>query len=563
MKDQNLKSQILVSMMETLQKHLPLIAEEGGIREKVSAEFLSERLSEGGVVAPEAVQAYLKLVEEFYFRMGWLDPFEFERNNWQFVSFPASLAAQSWLAVMSSPDGCWYPPGWWSDEANLETQRKMLKAMEEQRIENSGTQKPQTIRMIYVAWALIKLENCFLLCEREDKERDGIPHYVMAGGRLNASDVKRQFSAVDQKECLKILQTPNSEEAHQALDITLGRELEEEVGLKPEHYSIESQHVLRLNPFHKLEGARANHALTRYEIDLFPITLNFKGLKLLLKMESLMDSEDYTLPGRLNWFSCDELSKTQKQNQRAFIEAWHDHYEDIETFQQSLGHHQNSFEDHYLFQEKVDFSHDPSVPHLVGETGKEKEALLELKDIEIDCLLAMAWHRKFGSDYPLNEPKRLHLLRLGWFEVEDPELVKILLNIQKIWKDAGFDILESHDRDWFRISMNPEDIFFNSELFDYELKVPEPKQWELILYVEQLNTPLGNIPESVFKCQLGTENRYKYLKSVENFEPSLDIFSEPKRELRKTIDPLTQPYGLRKLVREVQGELQMVCIPHD
>ena len=71
-----LQSKILISMMETLQKHLPLIAEEGGIREKVSAEFLSERLSEGGMVAPEAVQAYLKLVEEFYFRMGWLDPFE-------------------------------------------------------------------------------------------------------------------------------------------------------------------------------------------------------------------------------------------------------------------------------------------------------------------------------------------------------------------------------------------------------------------------------------------------------------------------------------------------------
>ena len=99
-------------------------------------------------------------------------------------------------------------------------------------------------------------------------------------------------------------------------------------------------------------------------------------------------------------------------------------------------------------------------------------------------------------------------------------------------------------------------------MFDYELKVPEPEQWELILYVEQLNTPLGNIPESVFKCQLGTENRYKYLKSVENYEPSLDIFSEPKRELRKTIDPLTQPYGLRKLVREVSGEMQIVCIPN-
>ena len=92
---------------------------------------------------------------------------------------------------------------------------------------------------------------------------------------------------------------------------------------------------------------------------------------------------------------------------------------------------------------------------------------------------------------------------------------------------------------------------------------PEPDRWELKLYFEQLDSDLGNIPKTVFVCQLGTEKRFQYLKSVEEGQPSLDIFSEPRREMRKIIDPMTQPCGLRKLVREIQGDLQIVCLPYN
>jgi len=561
MKDQNLKSQILVSMMETLQKHLPLIAEEGGVREKVSAEFLSERLSEGGMVAPEAVQAYLKLVENFFFRMGWLDPFELEAGRWQFISFPASLAARSWLAVMGSADGCWYPPGWWSDEANQETQRKMLRSMEERRIGNSGGVQPRPIRMIYVAWALIKLEGRFLLCEREDQSREEVPHFVMAGGRLNAMDVKQHFPDADQGTCLDILLDHDSEDAHQALGATLNRELEEELGLNPGHYRIDHETVLRLKPFEKLEGARANHALTRYEIDLFPVELNFKGLQQLLKMENLMETGEYPLPGRLSWFSADELSHAQKQTQRAFIDAWHQHYPSLLAFGQSLDLHPESFRDQSWVTEKIDFSSDPSLALMVGETGREREVLPQLEDAEMDCLCALAWHRKFGSDHPLQDTSGLQRMRLGWVEVLEPELMQMLLKIQKVMKDEGLDLIQSHNRHWFRASMAPQDIFFHPEFFRYELLMPEPDRWELNLHVAATDSPLGRIPESRFVCRLGSGKRYQYLKSVEEGHPSLDIFSEPKRELRKVIDPLTQPWGLRKLVREVKGKLQMVSNP--
>ena len=125
------------------------------------------------------------------------------------------------------------------------------------------------------------------------------------------------------------------------------------------------------------------------------------------------------------------------------------------------------------------------------------------------------------------------------------------------------DLIQSYDRRWFRVSVSSDAIFFNQDLFSYELLRPEPDRWELKLYFEQLDSDLGNIPKTFFVCQLGTEKRFQYLKSVEEGQPSLDIFSEPRREMRKIIDPMTQPCGLRKLVREIQGDLQIVCLPYN
>ena len=56
--------------------------------------------------------------------------------------------------------------------------------MEEHRIQNTGSKDPLEIRVVYVAWALIKIDNHFLLCEREDKTRFDVPHFVMAGGKI-------------------------------------------------------------------------------------------------------------------------------------------------------------------------------------------------------------------------------------------------------------------------------------------------------------------------------------------------------------------------------------------
>jgi hypothetical protein len=61
----------------------------------------------------------------------------------------------------------------------------------------------------------------------------------------------------------------------EALPTTLARELEEELGLLPEHY--QATRWKALEPYLDLEGARNHHALTQYRIVLFTVVLNPEG----------------------------------------------------------------------------------------------------------------------------------------------------------------------------------------------------------------------------------------------------------------------------------------------
>ena len=119
---------------------------------------------------------------------------------------------------------------------------------------------------------MIKLDNHLLFVEREDNTREGIPHFVLPGGRLNIHDLRKNLDGLDQSEYMKILQSPSNNEAIDSLPHTLKRELEEELGLISSEYSVGEE--FKLDPYNKLEGARANHGYTRYELSLFKISLN-------------------------------------------------------------------------------------------------------------------------------------------------------------------------------------------------------------------------------------------------------------------------------------------------
>ena len=138
-------------------------------------------------------------------------------------------------------------------------------------------------------------------------------------------------------------------------------------------------------------------------------------------------------------------------------------------------------------------------------------------------MIALAWHQKFRSDYPLTKSECVNLMRLGWIEVKDDEVYKKIITIQNKLKKVGLDFMESYDRKWFRISISKENIFFNRYFFRYKLVWPEEERWELKLFVDQLDTPIGNIPSTEFTCAIESEKRYQYLKAVAEGKPIEDI----------------------------------------
>ena len=83
-----------------------------------------------------------------------------------------------------------------------------------------------------------------------------------------------------------------------------------------------------------------------------------------------------------------------------------------------------------MFKEKIDFPIEPSIAFLVGETGSERKVQPLLKDDEVDYMIALAWHQKFGSEYPLTKSEYVNLMRLGWIEVKDDAVYKKIIGIQ-------------------------------------------------------------------------------------------------------------------------------------
>ena len=70
-------------------------------------------------------------------------------------------------------------------------------SMEERRLEKSESEQPQPIRMIYVPGP-DQTRRALSALRTGGQEKDGAS-FVMAGGRLNAMDVKQHFPDADQK----------------------------------------------------------------------------------------------------------------------------------------------------------------------------------------------------------------------------------------------------------------------------------------------------------------------------------------------------------------------------
>ena len=185
----------IIKLLKNILDNLPLVAEEGEYRDNISRDKLCEILKEQTLVSNDAIQVVIEMIELQWSKAGLFEPIELEAGNWQFISFPAFLTAKSWLEVMSVKDGCWFPAGWWADKMNSDTHRKIITELENLRMKGVSSSDLRSIRQIYVAWAFIKIDDHLLFTEREDKQREGIPHFVLPGGRLNMPDLINNLKA--------------------------------------------------------------------------------------------------------------------------------------------------------------------------------------------------------------------------------------------------------------------------------------------------------------------------------------------------------------------------------
>ena len=124
-------------------------------------------------------------------------------------------------------------------------------------------------------------------------------------------------------------------------------------------------------------------------------------------------------------------------------------------------------------------------------------------------------------------------------------------------------LIQSHERNWFRLSVPKEYLFFGEEFFTYELKNPRPGGWEIKLFTKVRDSLLGKLPKVGFSYPLHAENMYNYLKSVEKYEEDEEIYNDQDNMMRKHLDPLVRQAGLRKLVRTSKGLRNFICLPNN
>lgn len=449
-------------LIKTLIPHLPRYAEEEGDFYSVPRiDLINVLCSQHGIDYTVAKNT-IDLLENLLNSLSVLQSEYLAKGEWCFVSFPAQLMALSVLTAMSDKESRFFAANFWNTQsipdAKKEQQRDVLSYFENQRVAFSKNAQP--IRYIYVAWAIIKLNDRVLFHQREDTKKrfdNKAGDYGLIGGRLNQTDM---HGFEDIKSCLQVLQSNNLTAIKPALTETLKRELSEEAGLVFEtHYSFKPWRSLK--PYRQVQGAAPNHALTEYYLDIFQIDLTLEGY---LFLQQQIKTND-----RLVWFSIDDMVKGETvDGKQAYIKAlFADYADDKDRLKADLLTLPNSFSNEYLFKREkygITLLLNTDKPLLAGVLGKEKILDIILTARQQQILLAFAAHNRGFEFITLVDNIVLH--PFGWIEVNDLGLQKELIELASLFSSTEL-IIENHRDRFFRWSISPDILFFDKSLFTY------------------------------------------------------------------------------------------------
>lgn len=522
------------------------MAEEGGLQHAASSNEIDAQLSKKlGCSSKEATSCRLicqRLLQAFCV----LDDRALERGVWRFVSFPASLFARSLISGLAVPEQTFFPSNYWEQGAHrppevVEEQRQILQALESRRLQfHPQPKQVLPIRVVHVAWGLVRLDGCFLLLHREDRNRSSRGNYVMPGGRFNVVD----WPQIDESRLLDTQQLGRRLPLR-VLETTFFREIAEELGLQyNDHYQI--RHWYDLSPWRQLEGARNHLAYTEYLMSLWHLELNEAGETRLL---ARLPSQDHA------WFSKEEMqSQRVPDGSTSFLDALHGQFG--EEFLDRLQNIPESRPDTRAGSESDFTDFCPTRQSLRrGKTGKERTIDLALDDWERRFLFALAWHAR-GLPLSLTEGTETYLR--GWVKLTADQLEPARLLARKLMA-SGHALMEIREG-MARLSLSPDCVYFAPEVHRFSLH-PEgndaqAQRWRFELQADPVSTPLG---ETVARLQTWavSRNAARIVRCVAmGGDPESDSrikAGDVQKTLRDQFDQPLRMLGLRKLVRIVEG----------
>lgn len=551
-------------LIKALINALPRFAEEEGDFYAVSRDTLIAELSEIHGISAEVAGNTVYLCEALLDSLTTLKQDYLQRGEWCFVSFPAQLMALSVLTTLSDSDSRYFEPDFWNtrdvDPSKIERQREVLKIVENRRNDRHPKQQAAPIRYIHVAWSVIKHEGKVLFFHREDKTRHEKKsgNYGLPGGRVNQNDLIHLDG--DMQEKLRLLQSADRALIQPALAETLKRELLEEVGLQHEqHYSFRPWRAL--NPYRQVQGAKSNHALTEYFLEIYAIALTLEGFCFLQQKAAENQAE-------FAWFSLDEIVQGKTSDGKtAYIEALYDDFEDRNSLKSALEDLEDSFKTNYLncqdpAKYRIVLPWDDRQQILAGTPGKESAIDLPLDKLTLSLLLGLAACLR---DFPFAESDSVVTAHpYGWLEVRDNvELQAELVKLAEIFKNSGDVVIENQKDRWFRLSISPDCVFFDDSYFccsvDQKDLQSRKSKVQVTAVRRGFDTRLGTVAEDKKEAKIPI-NVVKFLDNLNKGNQNDSLTGSVRDSYRKSpLHELLLNLGMRGLLRQDASALKICC----
>ncbi len=522
---------------------LPLHAEEGTLHELLAEDDLLAALSAAGI-GPEAGALLTAILRRQFEALALLDRAELAQGRWAFVSFPASLLGRSIVETLFVPGQAILPPDYWEQgdhrrEAVKDEQRALLHRIESERLRQNPSARP--VRVVHVAWAVIRRGDRFLLHRREDKDRPGEKTHVLPGGRFNPGDLSATQLAAGPGVLRQIFDVA-SPLVDAALDRTLIRELLEELGLHHEEdYRFERWH--RLKPYRKVGGAGNRHAYTEYGFQLYTLKLTAAGEVRLLDCEA----ESRTL----TWFTAAELAAPQRADgASAFVDVLHAAWGN-DVAEQLLSVPDSGSTEFAITRESntLDLPESPESGFQIGKPGKERMLPLQLNGLEWQLLLVLGWHAR---GFTISPGPDLHLLGGGWVRVTEDVVRSFGSVLLSKLEELPLPLVEIRDGHYMRLRIDPAILMMGAGLFAYSIDGDESEGGTLTLERTAVTTQWALL-SGERTCQPIKRNTLRILRALEcdkNPDSMPDLLASSwEKNLREQISPKLEQIGLRKLWR--------------